>query len=94
MLVGLVEGVVILLSDRLRSRPLLRMAALAMVAIGVVAYRWDTTMVGQLVTLTYAPQEIVARYTEYAPSLIEIVFGMPDTRSRPFTSIVLRSFTG
>jgi Ni/Fe-hydrogenase subunit HybB-like protein len=30
-------------------------------------------MVGQLVTLTYAPQEIVARYTEYAPSLIEIV---------------------
>jgi Ni/Fe-hydrogenase subunit HybB-like protein len=73
ILFGAVVPIVILLSDRLRKQPLLRMAALAMVAIGIVAYRWDTTMVGQLVTVTYVPQQIVARYTEYFPSLIEIV---------------------
>jgi len=73
ILFGIVVPMVILLSDRYRSRKLLRMAALAMVALGVVAYRWDTTMVGQLVTITYLPQEITARYTQYAPSLIEII---------------------
>jgi len=73
ILFGAVVPIVILLSDRLRSRPILRMAALAMVAIGIVTYRWDTTMVGQLVTVTYVPQAIVARYTDYIPSLIEIV---------------------
>jgi Ni/Fe-hydrogenase subunit HybB-like protein len=73
ILLGAVVPIVILLSDRLRRRPILRMAALALVAIGIVTYRWDTTMVGQLVTVTYVPQEIVARYTEYVPSLIEIV---------------------
>jgi Ni/Fe-hydrogenase subunit HybB-like protein len=73
ILIGAIVPIVILLSDRLRRRPILRMAALAMVAIGVVAYRWDTTMVGQLVSVTYVPQEIVARYTEYVPSLIEII---------------------
>lgn len=76
ILLGAIVPIVILLSDRLRSRPMLRMAALAMVAIGIVAYRWDTTMVGQLVTVTYVPQEIVARYTEYLPSLIEIFSSM------------------
>ncbi len=73
ILFGAVVPIVILLSDRLRSRPLLRMGALAMVALGVVAYRWDTTMVGQLVSITYLPQDIVARYTEYVPSPIEII---------------------
>ena len=40
-----------------------------------MAYRWDTTLVGQLVVLTYLPSEIVARYTSYVPSLVELVSG-------------------
>ena len=32
-------------------------------------------MVGQLVMLTYLPQEIIARYTDYVPSLIEFLTG-------------------
>jgi molybdopterin-containing oxidoreductase family membrane subunit len=76
MLLGTVVPIMILLKDSLRRKPLLRMIALAMVALGIVAYRWDITMVGQLVVLTYLPQEIVARYTSYTPSLIEIMAGV------------------
>lgn len=75
ILLGTIAPVVILLKDSLRRKPLLRMIALALVAMGIVAHRWDTTMVGQLVVLTYLPQEIVARYTSYTPSLIEILTG-------------------
>ncbi len=51
------------------------MIALALVVGGVVAYRWDTNLAGQLVLLTYLPQEITVRYTAYIPSLIEILIG-------------------
>ena len=46
-----------------------------MVVIGLILYRWDTNMVGQLVVLTYLPQEIVARYTQYTPSMTEFITG-------------------
>jgi Ni/Fe-hydrogenase subunit HybB-like protein len=75
ILLGAVGPAVILLKDSLGRKPILRMIALALVALGIVAHRWDTTMVGQLVVLTYLPQEIVARYTSYTPSLIEILAG-------------------
>ncbi|HLF27630.1 MAG TPA: NrfD/PsrC family molybdoenzyme membrane anchor subunit [Anaerolineae bacterium] len=75
MLLGAVIPIVILLNPRLRRRPLLRMLALALIVGGVVAYRWDTNLAGQLVILTYLPQEITARYTTYFPSLIEILSG-------------------
>ena len=65
----------ILLTLRWRKIPWMRMLALGLVVGGVVAYRWDTNLVGQLVLLTYLPQEIVARYTDYAPSLIEYFTG-------------------
>ncbi len=73
MLLGALLPAVLLLVPRLRRLPGVRMIALALVAGGVVAYRWDTTLVGQLVVLTYLPSEIVARYTEYVPSLIEFL---------------------
>ena len=75
ILLGIVIPVIILLKANLRQNQWLRMAALAMVVGGVVAYRWDTNMVGQLIVLTYLPQEIVARYTQYTPSLIEFATG-------------------
>jgi len=75
ILLGAVVPILILLTPRLRRIPLVRMVALALVVGGVVAYRWDTNMVGQLVMLTYLPQEIIARYTDYVPSLIEFLAG-------------------
>ena len=75
ILLGAVVPILILLTPRLRRIPLVRMMALALVVGGVVAYRWDTNMVGQLVMLTYLPQEIIARYTDYFPSLIEFLTG-------------------
>lgn len=72
---GAVIPIILLLSPRFRKQPVLRMAALTMVVCGVVAYRWDTNMAGQLVLLTYLPTEMVTRYTSYFPSLIEILAG-------------------
>ena len=75
ILLGAAIPIILLLNARLRRIPLLRMIALALVVGGVVAYRWDTNLVGQLVMLTYLPQEIAARYTDYVPSLIEFLSG-------------------
>jgi molybdopterin-containing oxidoreductase family membrane subunit len=69
---GLVPAVV-LLWPALRRQPRLRMLALALVVVGVVIYRWDVNLVGQMVQLSYMPQAIVARYTEYTPSMVELV---------------------
>jgi Ni/Fe-hydrogenase subunit HybB-like protein len=73
---GAVIPIVILLNSRLRRKPLLRMLALALIVSGVVAYRWDTNLAGQMVVMSYLPQDISARYTTYVPSLIEIVSGL------------------
>ncbi len=72
---GALIPVILLLNGRFRRNPTLRMAALAMVVGGVVAYRWDINMVGQLIVLTYLPQQILARYAAYSPSLIELAAG-------------------
>lgn len=75
ILLGAVIPMVLLLTPRLRRTPWVRMIALALIVGGVAAYRWDVNLVGELVVLTYLPQEIVARYTEYVPSLIEFAAG-------------------
>jgi len=75
ILLGIVIPIIILLVARFRENPLLRMVALALVVGGVVAYRWDVNLAGQLITLTYLPQEIAARYTAYVPSMIEAIYG-------------------
>ena len=61
---------------RYRQQPLLRMVALALVVSGVIAYRWDVNIAGQLVLLTYLPQEIATRYTTYIPSMVETLAGV------------------
>ena len=75
ILLGALIPAIILLAPRLRRQLPLQLLALALVVGGVAAYRWDTNMAGQLVVLTYLPQEISARYTTYIPSLIEIIAG-------------------
>jgi Ni/Fe-hydrogenase subunit HybB-like protein len=50
------------------------MVALFFVATGVVAFRWDTNIAGQLVLMSYVPGAAIT-YTSYRPSLIEILTG-------------------
>ncbi|HMK09847.1 MAG TPA: NrfD/PsrC family molybdoenzyme membrane anchor subunit [Anaerolineales bacterium] len=75
VLLGAVIPIVILLHRPWRANPALRMLALAMVLGGLVAYRWDTTMAGQLVIVSYLPQDLTASYTTYVPSLVEFLTG-------------------
>jgi Ni/Fe-hydrogenase subunit HybB-like protein len=76
MLLGAVIPAILLLVPRFRRIAWLQMIALVMIIGGVVAYRWDINMAGQLVLLTYLPQGIKAVYTQYVPSLVEIITGM------------------
>ena len=73
ILLGIAIPMILLLVKRFRQQPMLRMLALAMVVGGLVAYRWDINLAGQLVLLSYLPDDITARYTAYFPSLIEFI---------------------
>ena len=75
VLLGAIVPIVILLHKPWRANSLLRMLALGLVVIGLVAYRWDMTMAGQLVIIPYLPQEVAASYTTYVPSLVEVLTG-------------------
>lgn len=75
IILGILVPMFILVRPGLRRKPVLRMIALGLIVGGVAAYRWDTNLAGQLIVLTYLPQEIVARYTHYLPSLIESLAG-------------------
>jgi Ni/Fe-hydrogenase subunit HybB-like protein len=70
---GIVLPMLILLNRRLRSQPIMRLLALACVVGGVVAYRWDTNMVGQLVVRGAFLSEELVYYANYIPSLVEVV---------------------
>ncbi|MCA9932581.1 MAG: polysulfide reductase NrfD [Ardenticatenaceae bacterium] len=72
---GILLPMIILLSDRLRSQQRLHLLALFLIVGGLVAYRWDTNMVGQLVVFNYLPQGLTPQYTRYIPSLVEIAAG-------------------
>ena len=73
---GIVLPMIILLSGRLRQSNRLSLFALFLVVIGLIAFRWDTNLVGQMVVFTYQPHDLAPVYTTYTPSLIEIVVGM------------------
>ncbi len=72
---GAIVPMIILLSERLRRRQTLQILALLMVVGGLIAYRWDTNLVSQLVVFNMLPQDLTPRYTSYTPALIEIVAG-------------------
>lgn len=75
ILLGAAVPMIILLNKKLRARPWTRMAALALVVGGLVAYRWDVNLSGQLVVLTYLNDGINTLFTSYTPALIEILVG-------------------
>ncbi len=76
ILLGILVPMIILLSDRLRRHELLRAFALFLVVGGLVAYRWDTNIVGLMVTMTGIPQQLAPMYVSYKPALIEWVAGI------------------
>jgi Ni/Fe-hydrogenase subunit HybB-like protein len=74
MLFGMIVPMILLLYKPTRMNRFWRMIALLLVAVGVVAFRWDTNITGQLVLMSYVPGAAIT-YTSYYPSLIEIVTG-------------------
>jgi menaquinone reductase, integral membrane subunit len=76
IVLGAVLPAIVLLKANLRRIPLLRMAALAFVVLGVIVYRWDINVGGQMVILSYLPNDIAAMYTNYVPSFIELAAGV------------------
>lgn len=74
MLLGMIVPMILLLYKPTRVNRFWRMLALLLVAAGVVAFRWDTNITGQLVLLSYVPGAAIT-YTSYRPSLIEILSG-------------------
>lgn len=75
ILLGAAIPIVILLSKQLRENRLIRALALLLIVGGVVAYRWDTTLVGQLIVQTPMPSNSVPLFTTYFPSLVEFAVG-------------------
>jgi len=76
IILGILVPAILLLDKRTRAQPVIKMIAFAMVVGGLVAYRWDTNIVGQLVVMTYQPLDNVVRYISYFPSLVEILTGL------------------
>lgn len=75
MILGALVPAVILLREDFRRNFWARTAAMALVVGGLVAYRWDTNLVGQLVVVSYLPNQMAASFTRYTPSLIEFLAG-------------------
>jgi Ni/Fe-hydrogenase subunit HybB-like protein len=72
---GLVIPAILLIVAGSRRHEGLQIVALALVVIGVIAFRWDTNLVGQLVVFGQVPGSEVPVFTNYMPSLIEILTG-------------------
>jgi Ni/Fe-hydrogenase subunit HybB-like protein len=76
ILLGAVVPIILLLYKKTRLNPVTRMLAMLMIVGGVVAFRWDTNLIGQLVLVSYLPGERIVSYTMYRPSLIEWLAGL------------------
>ena len=74
MLLGMLVPMFLLLYKPARMNRFWRMLALLLVAGGVVAFRWDTNITGQLVLMSYIPGAAIT-YTNYRPALVEILSG-------------------
>lgn len=74
MLLGMIVPMIVLLYRPTRMNRFWRMIALLLVAVGVVAFRWDTNITGFLVVMPYVAGQAVV-YASYKPSWIEIVTG-------------------
>lgn len=73
IVLGMVIPIILLLIGRLRRQDRFLIPALALVVMGVVAFRWDTNLVGQLVVYGQIAPSDAPLFTDYSPSLIEVL---------------------
>jgi len=76
ILLGIAIPMVILLTRRLRSHQIIRALAFVLVIAGLVANRWDTNLVGLVVSPTVLPQSLDPLYLTYTPTLVEWAAGL------------------
>ncbi|MBI5352209.1 MAG: polysulfide reductase NrfD [Chloroflexi bacterium] len=76
LLLGTLIPTIILLYKPARLSPFWRMLGLGLIVGGVVAFRYDINIVGQLAVMSYLPGEAVVSYTTYTPSLVEWASGL------------------
>ena len=74
MLLGMIVPMILLLYKPTRLNPFWRMIALLLVAVGVVAFRWDTNLTGLAILMPSVAGQAIA-YTSYKPSWIEVLAG-------------------
>lgn len=75
IILGAIVPMVVFLKPKWRANPALRMLALAFVVGGLVAYRWDVNLSGQLIVMPYLSSAPTTLYASYVPSFIEIIVG-------------------
>lgn len=73
MLLGTLVPLILLLTPYTRKHPLWRMVALVLVAIGTIAFRWDTNLSGLMLVMAYNPSQPLISYASYVPSFVEVV---------------------
>ncbi len=76
IILGMLIPAIILLIPSFRRVGRLRLLALILIVTGVIAFRWNTNLVGQLVVYGTIPGSDVPLFTTYTPSLIEILTGI------------------
>ncbi len=76
MVAGAIIPAILLLSDRWRCYERFRLLALTLVVAGIITYRWDVNLAGQLVVFTQLPHTLDTVYTTYVPSWLEMVTGV------------------
>ena len=75
VLLGAIIPCFILFKSSWRKNYALRVLALSLVVLGIVAYRWNVNLSGQLVVMSANPLGLDIFYTQYTPSLIEVLVG-------------------
>lgn len=74
IIMGALVPLFLLLNSKTKKISALRDTALLLIAGGVVAYRWDINLLGQLIV--QSPISRGVQYTQYMPSLIEYSVGL------------------
>ena len=73
LLLGIIVPIFILLNNRLRRTSFPRTMAFILIIGGVIAYRWDINLVGQLIVQTPIQMKDSLLFTSYSPAMIEII---------------------
>lgn len=75
IILGAIVPILLLFNSKTKNNEFYQILALLLVVGGVVAYRWDTNMVGQLIVQKPILSEFAPIYAQYSPSLIEFGAG-------------------